>query len=57
LYRSPLCYTCTIKYTFNIISPTLREEQSLRVLDIRELRRIFGPKRDVDKIRGDEMSW
>jgi hypothetical protein len=35
---------------FETWSLTLREEHRLRVLENRELRRIFGPKREEDVI-------
>ena len=35
-----------VLYGFETWSLTLREERSLRVLENRVLRRIFGPKRD-----------
>jgi hypothetical protein len=41
------------------LSPTLREEHRLRVFENRELRRIFGPKREEDgswrKMHNDEL--
>ena len=35
-----------VLYEYEIWSLTLREERRLRVTENRELRRIFGPKRD-----------
>jgi hypothetical protein len=40
-----------VLYVYGTWSLTLREEHRLRVFDIRELRRIFGPKRD--EVTGD----
>jgi hypothetical protein len=36
-------------YGCETLSLTLREEHGLRVFENRELRRIFGPKRDEDE--------
>jgi hypothetical protein len=35
-----------VLYGYETWSPTLREEHRLKVFENRELRRIFGPKRD-----------
>jgi hypothetical protein len=48
-----------VLYGFEICSLTLREEHRLRVFENRELRKIFGPKREEDeswrKLPNDEL--
>jgi hypothetical protein len=48
-----------VLYVYEIWSLTLREEHRLRVFENRVLRRIFGPKREVDgswrKLHNDEL--
>ena len=50
-----------ILYGCETWSPTMREERRLRVFENRELRRIFGPKRDEvtgewRKLRNEELN-
>jgi hypothetical protein len=51
-----------VLHGFEISSLTLRQERRLRVFENRELRRIFGPKRDEiiggwRKLHNEELSY